>query len=369
MSEIKHLTIGQSNFLAIKNQNMHRFSETTRRLCLAVGFGFTTSLTLITAAEPSTDATVIRVGIIGLDTSHSPALVKTFNDPKPKNQIFHGVEVVAAYPFGSQTIPSSADRIPQYTRDVQSRGVEIVDSIDALLAMVDCVCLETNDGGLHLDQALQVFRASKPVFIDKPTGAILAQTIAIFRAAEQHDVPMFSASSLRYTPGAQAIRGGAIGEVLGCSTYSPFKREPSHVDLFWYGIHGVEALYTCMGPGCQSVRHLSTDVCQISTGQWDHGRIGIMRGIESGKSGYGGTAFGKTGIADIGNYGGYEPLFVQIAEFFVSRQPPIEAAETIEIYAFMQAAAASQSAGGKPVTLAEVMAEATTEADRLLAGQ
>ncbi len=322
-----------------------------------------------TAAEPTVNLPVIRVGIIGLDTSHSPALVKSFNDPKPKNEIFNSVKVVAAYPFGSRTIQSSASRIPQYTEEVRGHGVEIVDSIDDLLSMVDCVCLETNDGGLHLTQALQVFRASKPVFIDKPVGANLAQTIAIFRAAEQYQVPMFSASSLRYTPNAQAIRGGSIGEVLGCSTYSPFSREPSHVDLFWYGIHGVESLYTCMGTGCQTVRHLSTDVCQISVGQWENGRVGTMRAIESGKTGYGGMAFGKTKIADLGTYGGYEPLFVEIAKFFQSHKSPIDAQETIEIYAFMQAAAASQASGGEPVTIAQVMDQANAEASQLLLDQ
>ena len=235
---------------------------------------FTAALTF-TATAMGSD--LLRIGIIGLDTSHSPALVKTFNDPKPKNEVFKGFKVVAAYPLGSQSIESSFSRIPKYTADVLARGVKIVDSIDQLLAEVDCVCLETNDGTLHLQQALQVFRAGKPVFIDKPVGSDLAETLAIFRASEHYQVPMFSASSLRYMPGAQAVRGGKIGDVLGCQAHGPFKREPSHVDLFWYGIHAVETLYTCMGPGCQSVSHTATDVCQFSMGTWEDGRLGTVR--------------------------------------------------------------------------------------------
>ncbi len=321
------------------------------------------------AADSATGQENIRLGIIGLDTSHAPAVVKTFNDPKPTNEFFSGFRVVAAFPFGSQSIESSASRIPKYTADVRKQGVRIVDSIDELLNQVDCVLLETNDGNLHLEQALAVFRMKKPVFIDKPVGSNLAETIAIFRAAEHYQVPMFSASSLRYTAGAQAIRNGKVGRVVGCSSYSPCSLEPSHVDLFWYGIHGVETLFTCMGAGCQTVRHCATPTCQLAVGTWDDGRIGTFRGIQSGHTGYGGTAFGEKSIADIGSYAGYEPLFVEVAKFFRTGEPPVAPNETIEIYAFMQAAAASNEANGASISIAEVMQNASAEASKLLGGK
>ncbi|TWU10100.1 Oxidoreductase family, NAD-binding Rossmann fold [Allorhodopirellula heiligendammensis] len=335
--------------------------------CLLVATGFSSSPLQAQSSEQT--APEIRLGIIGLDTSHSPAIIKTFNNPEPTDKIFAGFRVVAAYPFGSQTIESSASRIPQYTTEAQEQGVEIVDSIADLLSKVDCVFLETNDGQLHLEQALQVFQAGKPVFIDKPTGSNLAETIAIFRAAEHYQVPMFSASSLRYTEGAQAIRAGKIGRVLGCSTYSPCSLEPAHVDLFWYGIHGVETLFTCMGTGCLSVQHTETETCQFSVGTWDGGRVGTFRGIQSGRSGYGGTAFGDKAIMDVGSYAGYEPLFIEVAKFFHSHEPPVSSQETIEIYAFMQAAFASKHRGGSMIEIAEVMKAAIADAEQLLEGK
>jgi predicted dehydrogenase len=281
----------------------------------------------------------------------------------------HNCRVVAAYPYGSRDIESSASRIPKYTAEVKEMGLEVVDSIAELLTQVDCVLLETNDGRPHLEQALQVFRAGKPVFIDKPTASNLAEVVAIFRAAKHYGVPMFSSSSLRYSPGAQAIRNGKVGKVLGCSAYSPCALEKTHVDLFWYGIHGVESLYTCMGTGCQKVTHASTTDAELAVGVWSDGRIGTFRGIRSGKSGYGGTVFGEKGIEPIGPYGGYQPLVAEIAKFFRSREVPIDPAETIELYAFMQAAFASKNQGGAPVTIAEVMKAAETEASELLAGK
>jgi hypothetical protein len=189
---------------------------------------------------------VTRVGIIGLDTSHSPAFTKLLNDPDAAPDLA-GFRVVVAYPYGSRTIESSYSRIPRYIEEVRELGVEVVDSIDAVLSRSDVVLLMTNDGRLHLEQALQVFKAGKPVFIDKPLAGSLADAVAIVDAARQHGVPVFSSSSLRYTAGAVAARSGTLGRVVGADAFSPATIEPTHPDLFWYGVHGVELLFTAMG--------------------------------------------------------------------------------------------------------------------------
>ncbi|MCA9140042.1 MAG: Gfo/Idh/MocA family oxidoreductase [Planctomycetales bacterium] len=323
---------------------------------------------LIAVGLQAQDDDTLRIGVIGLDTSHVSAFTKAFNQ-EPANPEMQNCRVVAAYPYGSRTIESSFSRIPKYTDEMKGMGIEIVDSIDELLKRVDCVLLETNDGKPHLEQAMKVFKAGKPVFIDKPVASNLAEVVAIYRAAKHFDVPMFSSSSLRYSEGAQAIRNGKVGEVLGCNAYSPASTEPSHTDLFWYGIHGVESLYTCMGTGCESVRHTSTAGRELAVGVWSGGRIGTFHGIRDGKGGYGGTAFGEKGIAPIGDYGGYKPLVVEIAKFFRTRQAPIDPQETIELYAFMEAAAKSNRRDGAPVKIADVMADAEKAANDLLAGK
>lgn len=324
----------------------------TRRFFGIVLFG-TCLMSTATSAEPE----LLKIGIIGLDTSHAPAFAKAFN-AEPADPEMQNCRVVAAYPYGSQTIESSSSRIPKYTEELRGMGVEIVDSIDELLKQVDCVLLETNDGQLHRAQAQQVIEAGKPMFIDKPVAANLTDTLAIYQLAQAKQVPIFSSSSLRYTDGAQAIRKGEYGDVLGCDTYSPCALEPSHTDLYWYGIHGVESLFTCMGPGCQSVTRTSSDDFELVVGKWADGRIGTFRGLRKGKSGYGGTAYTSKAVQAIGTYQGYRPLVVQIAQFFRSKQPPIEAAETIELYAFMQAADESKRQGGAPVQIADVMQQA-----------
>ncbi|MBD0254545.1 MAG: Gfo/Idh/MocA family oxidoreductase [Cytophagales bacterium] len=298
-----------------------------------------------------------RVGIIGLDTSHSVAFTKLLNAPDAGADL-GGYRVVAAYPKGSPDIESSVSRVPGYTEEVKKLGVQIVDSIPGLLKMVDVVLLETNDGRPHLAQAMPVLKAGKRLFIDKPVAASLAEVIAIYEAAQRYKVPVFSSSSLRYMASAQEVAGGKVGKVLGADAYSPAHLEKTHPDLFWYGIHGVETLYTVMGRGCKSVVRVHTESADVVAGSWADGRVGTFRGTRSGKSEYGGTAFGENGTAVLGPYDGYRPLLVQIVQFFRTGVPPVPPEETLEIYAFMEAADESKRQGGVPVTLESVLAAA-----------
>lgn len=295
-----------------------------------------------------------RIGIIGLDTSHSTAFTKALNNPASLPE-FGGYKVVAAYPKGSNDIKSSVDRIPAYTEEVKKYGVEIVNSIDDLLPKVDVVLLETNDGRLHLEQAMKVLKAGKRMFIDKPIAASLRDAIAIFDAAKKYNVPVFSSSSLRYIQGAKKIFGGSVGKVLGADTYSPATLEKTHPDLFWYGVHGVETLFTVMGTGCRSVVRTFTDNTDLVVGTWLDNRIGTFRGIRSGRADYGGVVFGEKGISVLGKYNGYNPLLVEIIKFFQTGIVPVTPEETIEIFAFMAAAEESKKRGGTAIEMEEVI--------------
>ncbi len=303
---------------------------------------------------------VARIGIIGLDTSHSPAFAELINAPDAGPE-YAGYRVVAAYPKGSEDIESSVSKIPEYTDAVRALGVEIVDSIEDLLERVDAVMLETNDGRPHLAQARLVIEAGKPLFIDKPVAGSLADAIAIYRLAEEHGVPVFSSSSLRYTSKALAVRDGSIGEVVGADTYSPATLEPHHPDFFWYGIHGVELLYTVMKTGCKSVRRVHTVDTDIVVGLWADGRVGTVRGTRTGLHSYGGTAFGRQANQEIGPYEGYGGLVAAIVEFFRTGVSPVSVEETIEIYTFMEAADESKRHGGAEIRLADVYAAAAVQ--------
>ncbi len=307
----------------------------------------------------------IKIGIIGLDTSHAIAFTEFLNGDDKKEE-FKDFRIVASYPYGSRTIESSYKRIPGYIDQVKEWGVEIVPSIAELLKKVDCVMLETNDGNLHLEQAYEVFKAGKPMFIDKPLGATLAQSIAIYQLARDYNVPIFSSSSLRYVEKTQKIRKGDFGDVLGADCYSPHHHEPSHPDFGWYGIHGAEMLFTVMGPGCISVNRMSSDSMDVVVGKWDKGRIGTFRALQQEKSIYGGTVFTKKGTFDMGNYEGYVYLLDEILNFFKTRVAPVSEDETLEIFTFMEASNESKRNDGKIILMEDVYRKGLAEARKLL---
>lgn len=297
----------------------------------------------------------LPVGIIGLDTSHSPAFTRFINSEDNHT----GFRVVAAYPYGSRTIESSYTRIPEYTETMKEMGVEITGSIAELLDRVEYVLLVTNDGHPRLEQALEVMQAGKPIYVDKPVAASLEDTIAIYEVAKQYDVPVFSSSSLRYITHASEVRySNKIGTVTGVDAYSPAIIEPTHPDLFWYGIHGVEILFTILGTGCRTVSRTKTEGTDVAVGTWEGDRLGTFRGIRDGHRSYGGVAYGTEEILSLGPFEGYGPLVEDILTFFRTGQSPIDNNETIEIYAFMEAADESIRRGGGAVTIEEVLSKA-----------
>lgn len=308
---------------------------------------------------------VIRIGIIGLDTSHSTAFTELLNGDSD-DKFVKEFEIVAAYPYGSMTIKSSYERIPGYIEEVKKHGVEITSSIAELLDKVDCVMLETNDGRIHLEQALEVFKSGKICYIDKPIGATLGQAIAIYEMAEKYNVPIFSSSALRYSPQNQKLRNGEYGPILGADCYSPHKVEPTHPDFGFYGIHGVETLYTLMGTGCESVNRMSSKDADVVVGRWKDGRIGTFRGIKEGPAIYGGTAYTEKEAVAAGGYAGYKVLLDEVLRFFETGVAPISKEETIEIFTFMKASNMSKEQNGRIVTMEEAYKQGMKEAQKLI---
>ena len=297
----------------------------------------------------------IRIGLIGLDTSHVTAFTKIINDPKAEGPLANA-RVTAAFRGGSPDIPSSSGRIDKFTDTLtQQYGVKLYPTIAELCKNVDAIMLESVDGRPKVRQAIPVIDAGLPLYIDKPMAGSLADVLFIFDYAKKKGVPIFSSSSLRYGKTTQAARAGAMGKIMHAETFSPASIEVRHPDLFWYGVHGCESLFTVMGPGCETVERRTTADGKIEViGKWKGGRTGIFR---EGK-GYGGHAKGTMGEVEVGKYDGYAPLVVEAVRMFQTGEVPVDPQETIELFAFMEAADESKRQDGKPVKLADIIAAA-----------
>ena len=324
-------------------------------------FSLTLFLTLASSHTRAADQAPLRAGMIGLDTSHVPAFAKLFNNPKATGDI-SGIRIVAGYPGGTD-IPASRDRVGKFTQELRGMGIQIIDSIPKLLEQVDVVLLESVDGRIHLQEAIPVIKAGKPLFIDKPVAGSLADAIAIYELAKERKVPCFSSSSLRFAPGIQELlKNEKLGTMAGAITWGPCSYQEGTPDMFFYGIHGIEPLYVLMGTGCETVTRIQTKDTDLVSGIWKDGRVGTYRGIRRNKADFGAIAFGSKGIVQAGREGGYEELCREIGRFFKTRKVPVQSEETIEIFAFMEAADESKRHGGAPVALANVLAKARAEA-------
>jgi hypothetical protein len=296
----------------------------------------------------------LRLGIIGTDVSHVIHFTRILNNPSDPDHIA-GARVVAAYKGGSPDIVSSRTRVEGYAEQLSKQyGVEIIPDIPTLCSKVDAVLLESGDGRIHLSQARTVFAAHKPLFIDKPLASTLEDAREIARLAKAADVPWFSSSGLRFNDVVTSMK---TRDAFAVGVWGPGPMEEHHyLDLSWYGIHPIEMLYTLMGTGCEEVTRISGVDFQsgsdVVVGKWKDGRIGTAR-ILRPSGGYGVIIFrpGKIMQSPADFPFSYAPLVKQIVTFFQTRKAPVPNEETLEIFAFMDAAQRSKESGGKPMRL------------------
>jgi Oxidoreductase family, NAD-binding Rossmann fold len=293
----------------------------------------------------------MKIGMIGLDTSHCPAFVKILNDADNE---FHvpGAKVVKAFPGGSELFSNSMSRVEGFAKELKELGVEICSSIEETAEGMDAFFLESVDGRQHLEQFKILAKYGKPVFIDKPFACCFEDAKAIAELAKESNTPVMTASAIRYGKGIDVLRDGS--KVEACEAFGPMALLDDYRDYFWYGIHSAETLYSFMGAGCQQVQTTSTDKIDIIVGTWDDGRIGTLRGNRIGANDFGCmlTIDGETKFALVsGEVPYYALMLKKIVPFFQTGISDIPIKESLEIIAFLEAASQSRSQGGKVIEI------------------
>lgn len=305
----------------------------------------------------------LRIGLIGLDTSHAEQFTMRLNDAANPNHI-PGGRVVAAFPVASLDLEESKSRIEGYTATVRDKyGVKIGNSISEVCAAVDAVMILSLDGRPHLDQVKQVVAMKKPFFLDKPVAASLKDAVEIYRLADMAGVPMFSASAIRWYPGVVEVANAEKSPPRSALSFGPAPLLKDHPDLFFYGIHPTEALFTLMGGGCQSVvRTGGPPDVSVVTGRWDDGRTGTLHALHflpMDSKQYKVVRFGgESQVVEQKAQGDYTPMLKEIIKFFQTREAPVSPTQTLEIYAFMAAADESSRQNGAPVKIKEILQKA-----------
>jgi hypothetical protein len=293
---------------------------------------------------------MLRIGIVGLDTSHCPAFTRLLND---ESQEYHvpGARVVAVYPGGSMQFSLSRDRVAGFTEELRSGfGVRIVERIEDLLGDVDAILLESVDGRQHLEQ-FRLLAAGKPVYIDKPLACSTADAREIIRLADRTGTPLMSCSSLRYAAGIADLLPPDV-TVLSAEGFGPAPILDDYPGLFWYGVHAAEILFTLLGTGCERVRCVSTQPTDIAVGLWADGRVGVLRGTRFEHGDFGCVAHTTAGTV-CGLAGATPPYYAlllqRVVEFCRTGNEPIAREEMFGVVAFLEAAEVSKRRDGAEV--------------------
>lgn len=303
--------------------------------------------------SPSVIPNMLRLGIVDFDSSHSVEFTRRFNHVGvDRDERVDGARVVAGWPGDSVMGP---ERIPGFLAEMRTFGVEIVDRLDDLIGQIDGVLVLSMCGEAHWKRARPFLEAGIPTFVDKPFACSIADAEAMVQLAEQNRVTLLGGSGMRFASDVLQLaeQRSNTGEVLGAIAYGPAKRASGNPGLLHYGVHAVEMLFQIMGTGCESVTTTWTEGSEVVTGLWKDGRIGTVRGNRRGSTAYGFVAFCEQGVVarDASSSGTYTRLCQAIVRSFVSHEPAISHASTLEVVRFIHAALASEKAHGAVVRL------------------
>lgn len=298
---------------------------------------------------------MLKIGMIGLDTSHVIAFTKLINDPGSEYHV-PGGKVEIAFPGGSQDFDLSYSRVEGFTSQLRDEfGVAIVDSIEAVAESSDAILLESVDGRVHLEQFRKIAPYGKPIFIDKPLAVSVKDAETIIELAERYKIPVMSSSALRYAEGlTQALNNKEKGDIIGAESFGPMSMVSTQPGFFWYGIHSVEMLFAILGEGCRHVTATTTEHHDLIVGVWEDGRIGSVRGNRKGNHTFGAVVHREKGSDFVDVYSHSKPYYASLLErimqMFQTGNPDLPLDQTLQIVSFIEAANESRN-NGKTVYL------------------
>lgn len=284
---------------------------------------------------------MIKVGVIGLDTSHSIEFIRVMQAPDyPEADRVTGMKAVTCLRF--ETPYQNKEGLDQRQKQLEAWGVKVTESFDEAAAGCDAYLLEINDGSYHLDYFRRLAGLGKPVFLDKPLAGSLDDGREILRLAGRHKTRVWSSSALPFSPAlAEALEPFAA--IRLAHVYGALGKAPAGDSLIWYGVHTFETLQRIMGPGAKSVTAHESASETVAIVDYGEGRQGLVECV-AGCYVYGGRAHGsdkKEGKMRVKSFvlpAAYPPLVRAIAAFFAGGPAPVPLETTFEGLAMMAAA-------------------------------
>lgn len=296
---------------------------------------------------------MLRLGIVDFDSSHSIEFTRRFNHVGvDSDQYVDGARVVLGWPGDSTMAP---ERIPGFTDEVQSCGVELVDDPQAMIGRINGVLILSLCGSAHLERVRPFLEAGVPAYVDKPFACSVDDAMEMQRLSREYGTLLYHSSALAFSEEVQTLQSriSHYGTLHGAVTYGPAKRAEGNPGLFHYGIHTVALLFALLGTGCESVATDYTPEAEVVTARWQDGRLATVRGVRTGSSSYGCLAFNNYGVIHlpVSTRYAYRNLCRSIVESFTTGEPAVPHERNLEEVQFVVASMRSEQNGGARILL------------------
>ncbi len=187
---------------------------------------------------------MIRIGAIGIDSSHLSEFTKRINALNDSGET--KCQVTTFWSDGKHDLPE--DQVAKWREATISLGATEAKSLDELLSNVDATMVLAVNGNRHLELALPSLRHGLPTYVDKPLTCDLKQAKELLAVARSSDARCYSASSLRFASEVTEMDKSKLGKMIAIDAYGPGELNASMQGLFFYGVHTIEMVDAIWGP-------------------------------------------------------------------------------------------------------------------------
>ncbi len=279
----------------------------------------------------------MKIGLIGNDTSHVEVFANLLHN---REHAFYlgGAEFAGYIECHSDDMQLSRERAPHFKEVLNRFGIKRYETIDELDRSVDAWLIVGVDGTRHLEWFSRIVHFQKPVFIDKPVAASLADFDQMTSLSEKWNTPLFSSSSLRFSVDVQAVKNEEIDFLYA---YGPLPFQEKMPGYYWYGIHSLEWIDELFNSDVASVERVKLEEYELVHFVFTDGRRAVFRGEYEWKDKFGGTAHiqGKPVHLDLWKM--EKPYYVSLLEemicFFRTGESPVPPGRTRRILEWIEA--------------------------------
>ncbi len=280
---------------------------------------------------------MIRIGIVGAESSHSLTLARALN----KDAAVAGARVEMIW-----------GETPALARRVAAAGGigRIVRRPEDLIGVVDAAVVAHRDGRRHLPAAWPLLRAGMPLFIDKPFCAGVREGHRFLKEAARRRVAVASYGVMPLQRSFLAFRSrlAGLGRLRTLTTTGPADLKSKYGGLFFYGVHQADMLARLAGVDAREVSFNRSGSGGAATVWYAGGLVATMNLVSGKCPGFHITASGERGFlaGEISrDRCAFLPGIRRFVAMFRGGRPPYTTRETLAPIAVMEAVVRSLRSG------------------------